>query len=359
MPVSPFRKVTPGDKLRVPAAAWNDLMDLLRRSKGEGLGLGADIPQAFLQGDVVRVKNASGSDAPRFGVLGIDGVLFTPEDNEDEFKRRVTLRGVTPDEDYHQGKFVLLLEPIPDGKFGMAALTGVFPAKLNVQSEGDGYADVEDGVMSRLLTGTTGAAQVLWKESGTGEKWGVVRLGLSPPFDIIGFAGVCKVDEANPDTQYPGSDIAYNQADQYGNPKPGEREWLLVKCERPIKSRTDNDPGQEAHFPMQLSVTMGGASKYWWEYYLITEDFEIEGDDCATWNTKPTMEWGTDGLIDSNFGLSATLSSAGRHLSCCYPGFGYERTVYGICLRPYLWYLGSTSSNSTHEVDYRKWLVRL
>ena len=80
---------------------------------------------------------------------------------------------------------------------------------------------------------------------------------------------------------------------------------------------------------------------------------------CATWNTKPAMVWGTDGLIDSNLGLSVILSSVDRHLSCCYPGFGYARTVYGICLRPYLWYLGGTSSTSTHEIEHRKWLVRL
>ena len=36
------------------------------------------------------------------------------------------------------------------------------------------------------------------------------------------------------------------------------REWLLVKCERPFESTTDTDPGQEAHFPMLLDVTMGG-----------------------------------------------------------------------------------------------------
>ena len=96
-----------------------------------------------------------------------------------------------------------------------------------------------------------------------------------------------------------------------------------------------------------------------WLSILITQGFEVSGDDCATWNTKPTMESGTDGLIDSDFALSATLSSAERHWFCCYPGSGYERTVYGICLRPYLWYLGGTSSNSTHEIDYRKWLVRL
>jgi len=71
------------------------------------------------------------------------------------------------------------------------------------------------------------------------------------------------------------------------------------------------------------------------------------------------MERGTNGIIDSNFGLSAILSSVDRYLSCCYPGFGYARTAYGICLRSYLWYLGSTSSSSTHEIDYRKWLVRL
>ncbi|KPJ57083.1 MAG: hypothetical protein AMS16_01570 [Planctomycetes bacterium DG_58] len=71
------------------------------------------------------------------------------------------------------------------------------------------------------------------------------------------------------------------------------------------------------------------------------------------------MVWGTDGIIVSTFGLNTTLDTSDRRLSCCYPGFGYARTVYGICLRPYLWYLGSISSSSIHEIDYRKWLVRL
>ncbi len=50
----------------------------------------------------------------------------------------------------------------------------------------------------------------------------------------------------------------------------------------------------------------------------------------------PAMMGDTDGLIDSNFGLSARLSSVDRHLSCCLSAFGYARMVYGICLRPYL-----------------------
>ena len=52
-----------------------------------------------------------------------------------------------------------------------------------------------------------------------------------------------------------------NQGDNFGNPV--DREWLLVKCERPFESTTDVDPGQEAHLPMTLDVTMAGASKYW------------------------------------------------------------------------------------------------
>ena len=316
MPVSPFRKVTPGDRLRISADAWNGLMDLLRRTKGEGLGLGADLRQAFVQGDVVRVKNASSSDAPRFGVLGIDGVIFTPTDNEDEFKRQVTLKGVTPDGDNHTGKFVLLLEPIPDGKFGMAALTGVFPARLNVSAESDEYADVEDSVMTRLLTGTTGAAQVLWKESGTGEKWGVVRLGLAPPFSFTPLDGSCRIDEANPDTAYPDT---ITIANQYTGPGPaplgiaypdaGTNECLLVHLAAPVKTLPYHS---RILIPVKSATSWGlGNNSYnvfqadygcHVQLKLITADFATSGPECVTWNTRPA----TDGSLDWDTRLSAT-----------------------------------------------------
>ena len=191
-------------------------------------------------------------------------------------------------------------------------------------------------------------------------KLGEYIVFAEPIAGFIPFSGVCKIDEANPDTASPGSNSAYNQADSWGEPRVGEREWLLVKCARPFQSSTETDPGQEAHFPMELTTVVHDGCKYWWYYDLITQDFEVSGDDCATWNTKPTMAFGTDGIIgwyDGSDGVK--LWPMYRHLSCCHPGFTNERTTYGICLRPYLWYLGDEFSYSIHEIDYRKWLVRL
>jgi hypothetical protein len=53
---------------------------------------------------------------------------------------------------------------------------------LDVTASGDRFAEVATGVYTSLKTGTTGSARILWKESGTGAKRGVVMLtGESPP----------------------------------------------------------------------------------------------------------------------------------------------------------------------------------
>jgi len=185
---------------------------------------------------------------------------------------------------------------------------------------------------------------------------------------IIEFSGCCLIDEDDPDPtprdKYAGVQVAHNDSDGSGNPLAGEREWLLLKCSRPFVSSThtwgvDGDE-QELHAPMLLgNVTMSTCTKFWWEYYLITEDFDVAGDGCAIWDDPLAMVAGTDGIIDLSLAPGGFMSCDTRHVSCCEPGFNYERTVYGICLRPYRWYLGDESCDVDWSVDYRKWLIRL
>jgi len=368
--------------------------------------------------------------------------------------------------------------------------------------------------------------------------------------ELVRFDGICMIDEANPGTKHPDIDNAHNDADAVGDPLPGERKWLLLKCTHPFLSSTNDDPGQELHAPMLLTnVTMSTCTRFWWEYYLITEPFLIEsgveeltvfdetdsagdltvtastvtfdtmrrdahahvgksygaghftdythqfsaratghagfwgilglwgvGDEIAsqadrttglgvwycenagaapfirlqdygnsntatyvglaegttywftvqkigttaklwvhtdagrttllnpafpltivcqntarenllvgysynslsnpthsvsgwvknfdiievpTWNTKPAMVWGSSGLIDLSLPPGGFMSCSTRHISCCTPGFGYARTVYGICLRPYEWMGGDANCDVDWEVDYRKWMIRL
>lgn len=189
--------------------------------------------------------------------------------------------------------------------------------------------------------------------------WGFLRY-----VRLVQFAGCCMIDEDNPDV--PGADVqtAHNDADAVGNPLAGEREWLLLKCSRPFMSSGHtwgvNGEEQELHAPMLLdNVTMSTCTKFWWNYYLITEDFEFTGDDCAVWDDNLTMQAGTDGLIDLSQAPGGFMSCGTRYISCCEPAFSYEGTVYGICLRPYLWYGGGVNCDVDWTVDYRKWHVRL
>ena len=52
-------------------------------------------------------------------MLGIDSPVISPTDNETEFKNTVALSCVAPTSS-HAGKFVVLLEPLADGRMGKA-----------------------------------------------------------------------------------------------------------------------------------------------------------------------------------------------------------------------------------------------
>ena len=168
--------VQPGQSVRPSAGDWNAFCDAARVHRD-----GRRPPKGHLKpgadGGAVLVKNSSGSDCAQFEVLGIDGVVIAPADNEAEFRQRVALVGVTPSaEDW--GKFVVLQGPIPNGGIGLGVIAGATVVQIDVQNENDWYADMKDGDRSQLESAPEyGAARIFWKESGTGTKWAVVRLG--------------------------------------------------------------------------------------------------------------------------------------------------------------------------------------
>lgn len=173
-----MKKVKSGDALVIPAQTFNTFIDAARDFRARQQGSAQTAQQSFRSSGIILVKNASGYDQDRFAVLGIDSPVITPTDNEDEFKNRPALRGVTPAEASHTGRFIILAEPLADGEIGRAFAHGVCPVKVNVINANHRFADVNDGVAGSLKSGLTGAALILWAESGTGEVWAVVRLGV-------------------------------------------------------------------------------------------------------------------------------------------------------------------------------------
>jgi hypothetical protein len=171
---APFKRVSEGDP--ISADAWNEIVDRLTtfvdirvaRQRGE-------VPLSQ-QRTVVFVQNDSGSDVDRFGVLGISNVFPTPTDNLDGFKAGPVLHGITPAAGTHEGIFVVLLEPAESGKIARAYAPGIV-VQISVGNADHPYADVKDADSTQLESGWSGSARILWKQSGTGTKWAVVRIG--------------------------------------------------------------------------------------------------------------------------------------------------------------------------------------
>lgn len=174
-----LRKVRSGDPLRIPAGAYNAFIDAAQVARA----IDADARRGLLastgSGDLVWVRNDSGADLPRFGVLGIAGPIIDPGDggNPDEFKRRTAVAGaaITAEAPF-LGRFVVANEPIPAGRIGRAVIRGATPALVIVADEAHTHADTFADEQL-LRSGFTGAARILWKEDGTGERPAILELG--------------------------------------------------------------------------------------------------------------------------------------------------------------------------------------
>jgi hypothetical protein len=204
-----FRTVTSGERFRPSARAWNALMKLAQAYEGGGMdptgmsALGLSNPAPVL------VRNDSGADRDEFEVLGIDGALVLPSDGDmpaSQFKTVLAVKGVTPVDPDHLGRFVILAGPVKAGAIGRGYLAGACPAKIDVPDEDveRPFAEIDDGVSGSLKAVRCGSAGILWREGGTGVQWAIVRLGKRAvpqlfPVDLAQTGGD-QGDESNPAT---------------------------------------------------------------------------------------------------------------------------------------------------------------
>lgn len=177
--MSDLRPVSPGQPLEISAGDYNAMLDTARAFKRRTLNQQTEIGLPLAAG-VVMVKNSSGGNRDVLEILAINAPLILPTDSLDRWRSAVTFDGVAPGAT-HSGRYVVLQEPIAAGAVGRAMVIGVTPVILNVIADSDRFAEVDSGTYATLKTGTTGSARILWKESGTGTKRGVVMLTGETP----------------------------------------------------------------------------------------------------------------------------------------------------------------------------------
>lgn len=172
-----MRKVTSGEKFQVKAATWNAFIDAANYHKDHQLQLGSGALRGSDKTGIVLVRNDSGGLLEQFAPVILDDLIIQPDgaEKEQEFKSRVPVfSGKEVSADNKDMPFAVLQVPLESGKIGKALLLGVTPAKMNIGSESHEYAKLD---ATGLVSGGNGRGEILWKESGTGEKWALLQLG--------------------------------------------------------------------------------------------------------------------------------------------------------------------------------------
>lgn len=181
---SPYRKAQLGDRLPLSALLHNAGVEAAKSEKSRQLSIGQRRLTSTPNSTIVRVTNGTGIDLLRYDVVALDEPIFLPTDSLDAFLQAPTFKGVVPTS-AHAGRFGILLDAVPNAPniTARAVVSGVCQVQIDVLDESDRFADVDNGEPSNLISGPTGAAEILWRQGDesepyyTGLQWALVRIG--------------------------------------------------------------------------------------------------------------------------------------------------------------------------------------
>lgn len=166
-----------GDPLVIKASDWNALLGLAGSAKlRQSVQLQSRSTFSGASGVVVPVKNNTGSDVSRFHAMGIGAPLFEHSDNAQTFLNQLAFNGETASSSY-LGRFAVAQETIPDGKIGACLIDGLTVAQITVGHTTHDRVDMDTAGGSKLVSQYYGAGEILYKETGTGTKWALIRVG--------------------------------------------------------------------------------------------------------------------------------------------------------------------------------------
>ena len=186
-----FQKVHVGQSMGAgfPAHIYNALIDLINAQRRGRLNRPANWVDTIRSAGIVQIQNNSGAVRARGEILGIDSPLILPSADANEFADALRLIGVEPAAEHVPDRFAILREPIEDGKIGLATVSGVCQVIVSVTDEIHNYAACYPATYAGLYSHPYGGARILWRESGTGVKYAIVRMGEAPKTGIVSVGG--------------------------------------------------------------------------------------------------------------------------------------------------------------------------
>ncbi|MHB8953572.1 MAG: hypothetical protein ACYC4U_11430 [Pirellulaceae bacterium] len=197
-------KVNSGDPLKIRATEWNLLLDMADPAKPSAVSPGG-LP-SLQRGFMAAVKNNTGAAVARYHAVGIGAPLFSPADSAGTFQNQLGFVGEDMAATY-LGKFAVMQEQADNGKIGRAMLEGITCAEITVNHADHDRVDVDTAGGSKLVSQFYGAGEILYKESGTGTKWAIIRIGafVSEKLKAIAAADIAVNSSGNVAIQRAGS----------------------------------------------------------------------------------------------------------------------------------------------------------
>ena len=185
----PLASVRPGDPPPLRADTWNAVLDAARAHQAvkRGPAGAANEREPLMPACRVYVRNDTSSSLLTFSVLTLGTPIISAVDFPHDVRRDPVFPGTAPAAT--TDAFAVLVEPASAGDIVRAVVLGVVPVDLNVTDATHTHASPAAGVTATLASATSGAAQIIWKESGTGTKRAVVLLkggdGAGGGYDTI------------------------------------------------------------------------------------------------------------------------------------------------------------------------------
>ena len=155
-------KVGQGSRWKPPTASeWNAMQEAAEYVRQLRLGVGGGPQYQPVPTDLIKIKNSSGASRSRGHVLEITGIL------EATFSRlRMAFDGGAPTPSSDK-RYAILKEDIPNGGIGLAQVSGICAAVVNVTDSAHKYAKITASTYS-LQSSLHGIIPLVYQPSGTG-----------------------------------------------------------------------------------------------------------------------------------------------------------------------------------------------
>ncbi|MCL2001637.1 MAG: hypothetical protein FWG74_09395, partial [Planctomycetes bacterium] len=221
----------------------------VKRLANSGVNAGSPAASAGRGGAtdaMILIKNGAGSTLSPGHIVGLDGIVNTPETNKRDWAFYRYHKAVKPDPAKYA--FAVAIEEIADGKAGYALLTGVCRIKADIKNKEHQFARPVKDKLEHMESCAFGPARLLYreKESGVGEAliqfpmgeswdWGMVMAETASKLDAYAPLGIADAVSAPSGSEADGVNAEFlsRVAVKGETPSKKHRDFVITLADAP------------------------------------------------------------------------------------------------------------------------------